>query len=718
MGHVLTRTDPLSTATVPRVSAWLYDTAGRVKERKDALGRRFTFNYDVAGNQTSIVDANANTAGNPALGSTTLVYDRLNRLTQRSYSDGTPTVTYSYDVQGRLETMVDGTGTTTYGFDTADRMVSAVKGADTFGYTYDNAGNVLTRTVPGGANTTAAYDDAGQLATLVSTGGTHRFGYDLAGNLTEMEFPNLVKQTRSYDRASRLSSIVNTDPNPQSPYGSLSFVRDNNGNPTEINATAIGFGTGFPAEKITNTYDNFDRLTSTCYSLPAAACVAANKTVWSYDKVGNRLTEKVGAAAVSTYAYDVADQLASITGPGASSFGYNANGDLLTVTGTTSEVYTYNTARQTKTANGYSYSYDGNGNRWSVVKAGLSTSVEYWDTVGGLPVLVAEREQGNPGSFESAFFRRYTYAGSMPVRFETYETQGSPRQSRVGSNLLTDQVGSVMVVTSDAQRDVRAAFRYSPFGASRTASWSTGFDSTPRFTGQKLDGSSNYHLRARQYNPGRGSFTQTDPMPYGAGSPFEGAYIYARNNPLLMNDPTGERAALAGLGGWFGRSVVNGLARLDPVVNSNAFSTAKYGAAIMSGAGFACSGVAAAATVALTLSVAGAPGDVVTVPIAATCLQVGVYAGAASASIAATQAATNWAVANKAKKNPTATPVPAPANKPVAPTPGDATDATETGGEAADGVKLTSGGKRKIGTLEGRAASTGGCNGTVRVIVR
>jgi RHS repeat-associated protein len=581
MGYVLTRTDPLSTATVPRVSGWLYDTAGRVKERKDALGRRFTFDYDVAGNQTSIVDANANAAGNPALGSTTLVYDRLNRLTQRSYSDGTPTVTYNYDVQGRLETMVDGTGTTAYGYDAADRMASAQKGADTFGYTYDNAGNVLTRTVPGGANSTSVYDDAGQMASLAHTGGTNTFAYDPVGNMTEMLFPNGVRQTRVYDRGSRLSSITNTDANPQSPYGTMSFVRDNNGNPTEINASSVDFQGLFPAEKITQTYDNFDRLTSTCYSLPTAACVAAGKTVWTYDKVGNRLSEKVSAAVVSTYTYDLADQLSSITGPGASTFTYNPNGDLLTVAGATSETMTYNTARQTKSSNGFSFTYDGNGNRWTVAKAGLPTSVEYWDTVGVMPVLVAEREQGNPGTIESPFFRRYTYAGSTPIRYETYETNGSPRGLRVGAYVLTDQVGSVTALTNDSFRGFQAAFRYGSFGTNRTERWFSGFSNSPRFTGQQLDGTGNYNLRARHYNPARGSFTQTDPMPYGAGSPFEGVYVYGRNNPLLMNDPTGERAALAGLGGWFGRSVVNGLARLDPVVNSSAFSTAKYGAAIM-----------------------------------------------------------------------------------------------------------------------------------------
>jgi hypothetical protein len=41
-------------------------------------------------------------------------------------------------------------------------------------------------------------------------------------------------------------------------------------------------------------------------------------------------------------------------------------------------------------------------------------------------------------------------------------------------------------------------------------------------------------------------FTLTDPMPYGPGTPFENAYAYARNNPQLMNDPTGLRATRAG----------------------------------------------------------------------------------------------------------------------------------------------------------------------------
>jgi RHS repeat-associated protein len=538
MGHVLTRTDPLSTATVPRVASWLYDTAGRVKERKDTLGRRFTFNYDVAGNQTSIVDANANTAGNPALGSTTLVYDRLNRLTQRSYSDGTPTVTYSYDVQGRLETMVDGIGTMTYGYDAADRVNSMVRPNTAtsffkkdwnFAYSYDEAGNVLTR-----PNATLTYDDAGQLAThKTQNGELTSFGYDGAGNMTSMVFPNGVTQTRGYDRASRLSTITNVGS--QGAIGAFAYGRDNNGNPTSIDVA--GPSGVIPTESMRNTYDNYDRLTKTCYT--TTTCTTANQTVWTYDKVGNRLSEKVGTAAVSTYTYDVADQLASITGPGAASFTYNANGDQLSAAGTT---FTYNTARQLigrNTGTGlYEFSYDGNGD---LTRAG--TVDRYWDTIGSMPMLVQENGRSD------AYDLRYSYAGMLPVSTKFWYSQEN-------SFFLTDGVGSVTNVTAKgvgtANGYVSGTYRYTPFGVNRSVvtavvpgqnDYATSTSSLFYAGQQRSYGDDDYYMRARRYNPARGSFTQTDPMPYGAGSPFEGAYVYGRNNPQRFTDPLGLRAS-------------------------------------------------------------------------------------------------------------------------------------------------------------------------------
>jgi hypothetical protein len=47
-------------------------------------------------------------------------------------------------------------------------------------------------------------------------------------------------------------------------------------------------------------------------------------------------------------------------------------------------------------------------------------------------------------------------------------------------------------------------------------------------------------------------FTQTDPMPTGTGSSFEGSYVYAGARPTVMTDPGGTRF---GLGGY--RSVRN-----------------------------------------------------------------------------------------------------------------------------------------------------------------
>jgi RHS repeat-associated protein len=527
MGYVATRTDPLSTATVPRVASWSCDLAGRTIEKRDAAGRRFSFGFDVAGNQTSIVDANANAAGNPLLGTTTMTYDRLNRVTQRLFSDGTPAVSYEYNTKGLLERMDDGVGYTNFGYDLANRLTQTIGEGDSRlrQYTFDAAGNVLTRGL-NFSQYSATYDDAGQVVSVTDSTGTYTLGYDPVGNLTQVTYPGGVTQTRVYDRAARLGSIVNTGPT--GPIGGFSYVRDGNGNPTAIDVSGPAGVIG--GESMRNSYDNADRLTKTCFTV--TTCTTANQTTWSYNRVGSRLTEKVGSAAVSTYSYDLADQLTAITGPGAMSFTYNANGDQLSAGG---DSFVYNTARQTMSATvggvQTMFTYLGDGTRHRRTTGGVVTTEEY-DTMGGLGQVVSESSD--------AGVRKYTYApGGMVFGTQSFVGFGSP--VLVSGSMLTDGLGSVTNITTSTGA-VGATYRYNPYGTARAATsvLPEYASNTMRYTGQQLDPTGNYNLRARHYNPGRGAFTQTDPWPRDLAS-FESSYVYAGARPTVMVDPSGNR---------------------------------------------------------------------------------------------------------------------------------------------------------------------------------
>ena len=214
----------------------------------------------------------------------------------------------------------------------------------------------------------------------------------------------------------------------------FTYTRDANGNPTGVDYTN---GTGLvPGESQRLTYDNADRLTKVCQT--ATTCTAANQTVWSYDKNGNRLTEKVGAQAQSVYTYDATDQLSAIAGPGAKSFSYNANGDQITAGADTA---TFNTARQTTGATvggvATTFGYDGNGNRHTITTGGIATT-ELWDTVGGLPNLAIERNSAG------VVQRRYTYGrGTETLGYTdpTATTQGW---------YMTDALGSVANITNSS----------------------------------------------------------------------------------------------------------------------------------------------------------------------------------------------------------------------------------------------------------------------------
>ena len=74
-----------------QVRSFTYDDLGRLLTETHPETSTTSYSYDANGNILSRTDARGIV--------TTFTYDELNRVTQKSYSDGTPSVSYYYDSQ-------------------------------------------------------------------------------------------------------------------------------------------------------------------------------------------------------------------------------------------------------------------------------------------------------------------------------------------------------------------------------------------------------------------------------------------------------------------------------------------------------------------------------------------------------------------------------------------------------------------------------------------
>ena len=304
-GNLHARTDPNS-----HVTTYGYDSANRLTTltlptitTPASFTPVWTYGYDAAGNQTSVLDPNGAT--------TTTTYDQLNRPTQVIYTGGatTPTVNYSYDADSNRTQLIDGDGTVTYSYDYDNRLTSASRvhtagGTDAFSYGYDPAGNITSRTYPDGTVVSYAPDNDERLASVTVGSTTTSYGYDPAGNLTTTTLPsgNGYVETRVYDNANRLTEVKNA----KGASVLSDFVQslDNVGNPLTITRT------GATSSTTVYGYDSRDRLTSVCFQ---SACPNSfdPKIGWTYDSVGNRLTE-TRASTSATSSYNEGDQLTQV----------------------------------------------------------------------------------------------------------------------------------------------------------------------------------------------------------------------------------------------------------------------------------------------------------------------------------------------------------------------------------------------------------------------
>jgi RHS repeat-associated protein len=351
---------------------------------------------------------------------------------------------------------------------------------------------------------------------MIFGGQTTTYTYDAAANVISTQLPsgNGYIETRTWDRANRLTEVKNTKGT--TTLSKSTYVPDPAGNRSSVVTTT---GT------TTYTYDAVDRLTQACYT---TACTGSdNFRRYTYDDVGNRLTE-VTAAGTTTSIYDAADQLTSSTGPGGMTYTYDLDGNQKSA-GT--RTFTYDLAQRLKTTTSGSttttYTYDGDGRRISAsTGTGSANTTQFlWDPNRPTAQIVEETDGAG------ASLREY-HNGHQLV---SMQTGGSAYYYQL------DGLGSVVNLTSSSGT-TQWTYDYHPFGVARTTTKNQ--NKAPvnnrRYAGEYLDATGLYHLRARQYDPSTGRLLTLDPLQAGNNLPVIASYAYARNNPVLLTDPTGQ----------------------------------------------------------------------------------------------------------------------------------------------------------------------------------
>ena len=199
-GDLWKLTDPANHTT-----EWNYDTEGRLDWKKDQAGTTvLTYDWDANGNLTN--------RWSIAKGNTSYVYDDENKLTNINYSgSGASNVTYNYNEDDELVSMIDGIGTTTFTYKGTGQLESEdgpyVNDKITYSYNKGRRSG-LTIDMPSGPDWVASYtyDSSGRLDDVVSPAGTFTYTYPISNNITRpasIDLPGSLKIEYGYHTETR-----------------------------------------------------------------------------------------------------------------------------------------------------------------------------------------------------------------------------------------------------------------------------------------------------------------------------------------------------------------------------------------------------------------------------------------------------------------------------------------------------------------------------------
>lgn len=540
---------------------FLYDSLGRllrVRQPEQDTNPNLALSDAITGNNQwstgSTYDANGN-----ALTTTdakgvviTLTHDNLNRVLTRSYSNSTPTVTYTYDdpninfSKGQLTKISSSISITEFtGFDALGGILAHRQTTDgqsyTTAYTYNLSGALLEETYPSGRIVKNTFNNDAKLIGVSSKTAIQSsfqvyadsFAYTATGSIGQMRLGNGDWESMQFDSRLQVTQIAlgtsagatdlfraNYDYGEIDASGNL-HTDKNNGNIARQTINFSGLSQQFVQ---TYKYDPLNRLSEAKEMNDSTQTWSQN---FAYDRYGNRTgfsQQKIGEQPINqTPAVDPASNRFT-TGQG---FVYDFNGNLTQDNQDRQFIFNGDN-KQVEVRDASSnvvglYFYDGSGNRVKKITASETTVFVY--DAGGK--LVAEYStQPVPGAGTS---------------YLTSDTLGSPR-------IITDATGNVT-----SRRD------FMPFGeeilagtANRTEANKFGFGNDnvrKRFTGYEKDPETGLDFaEARYYDNRYGRFTAVDPLlasGQSADAQSFNRYVYVMNNPVNSVDPTGL------FGSWF-----------------------------------------------------------------------------------------------------------------------------------------------------------------------
>ena len=509
-------------------------------------------------------DANSNVSTKKDARSITITYgyDALNRITGKTYSNGDPSVSYTYDQTtcvvvstcyntGRRTSMTDAAGSESWAYDTMGREWGEKRTVNTIpskttGYTYNLAGDLATLTYPSGRTITyvadsvdrpsSAQDVANNISYINGTcaNGVSSLGvcYAPQGAITSANVgptggSTWLDLTMSYNTRLQPSEIQYSNQAGDLMSLQYNFVDANSHN----NSNVIGITNSVDATRSQQfTYDQVNRLltgetTSTHATSPAhcwgEAYVYDNSTT-TPGEFGNLTNINVPSTAYNGCTTEgtlsiVANSANQITG-----FSYDASGNVLN---DTHNSYTWNAESETKTASGVTYIYDGDGDR--VQK---SNGKIYWYGAGS-EILDESDASGN-------ITDEYVFFGSKRIAH------------RVVSGNVISYYGEDFLGTSRQIYTSASALCYDadfyPFGGER--SYTSTCTQNYKFEGKERDSETNNDdFGARYYSSVFGRWTSPDWSSIPAAVPYANLnnpqtlnlYAMARDNPETFADLDG-----------------------------------------------------------------------------------------------------------------------------------------------------------------------------------